>query len=163
VISLSGTEWVRTHLQESTMFCYQSYRQEIDAASTTRGEKHQAILHICGVAWQSAHEPKENHVDRHTDPGDDSGDDTSLPHRVGPPVVRNDNIRTRATSEDARVAVAVVEEIRELETGYQDQSYHVHQGEQEADPAEGYCDESREESDDAGSRPTSFRDAGEDC
>lgn len=74
-------------------------------------ETQKGILHVLGVTRQRTHEPKENHVDEHASPSEDGRNNTSGPHRIKPSVISNDDIRTRALPENARIAVAVVEEI----------------------------------------------------
>lgn len=96
------------------------------------------------LGWQSAHEPKENHVDGHSRRSEDSARNACSPHRRDPRLVGNDDVRIYPTSEDARVAVAVVQKLGELETGYHEQPRRIEEREYEADPTEGDGDESGE-------------------
>ena len=62
------------------------------------------------------------HVDGHTSRRKDSAGDTGGPHCKDPPLEGSEDVGARTTSDDARVTVTVVDEVRELETRYHDQS-----------------------------------------
>jgi len=66
-------------------------------------------LQIIDFRWQSAHKPKENHVDGCTGRSKHGGHNAGIPHCRDPPLVGSEDIGIRPTSNDARVAVAVVE------------------------------------------------------
>ena len=83
------------------------------------------------------HGSNKDHIDGHTGRRKNSTHDPGRPHRSDPPLVRNDHIGLRPTAGNARVAVAVVEEMGELETGQHDQPRRVDDREREADLAQG--------------------------
>ena len=73
-------------------------------------------LQVIDGRWWGADKPKEEHVDAHARRSKDSGPNTGVPHRRNPPLVGTGNIGIRPSPNNARVAVAVIEEIGELET-----------------------------------------------
>jgi len=118
------------------------------------------MLEIIDVGQQGSRDPKESHVHSHNSPREDSAADAETPHRRDRTIIKNDHVGIRATADDAGVAVAVVEDIGELEERQEDQPCLVDKREQEADPAEGDGDEFCENLDVGGS-PAGFPRSGQ--
>ena len=98
-----------------TIVCISAHAYEIHE----RQYKQYARNHRRRPARQSW--PKESHVHSHNSPRKDSAADAEIPHRRDRTIIKNDHIGIRVTADDARVAVAVVEDIGELEARQEDQ------------------------------------------
>ena len=85
-----------------------------------------------------------------------------MPHRGDQILKNDDDICVRPTTNNARVAIAVVKEIGELDTRQRDQSHRVEEGERVAGPTEGDGEEGSDAPDEGGFALAGFRDASED-
>ena len=117
------------------------------------------MLHLF---WRTANEPKRNHENGYTDCGSANANSAGVLHRRDPILKNDDDICVRTTSNNARVAIAVVKEIGELDTRQRDQPRRVKKGEQVAGPTEGDGEGSGNALDEWGFSLAGFRDASED-
>ena len=97
--------------------------------SYSKGQERNGTLDALHLLRRTANHPKTEHENEYGGCGDGDANSAEVPHRSDPILKNDDDIRVRPTAKSARVTIAVVKEVGELETRQRDQPHRVEEGE----------------------------------